>query len=171
MKEMMQRHSCDRWGALGLASVMLGLAIVPFFYLCIGAWQELSIVASATVFVAALVCLGFLYLRLLAHRNPVWAGATRLWWVEAAAWVILVYLGSMLTGMRLQTGFARFGSFALVWLVASVAMAPVMACFFRGSVLVERAYAWRFSALATAAWLLLASNIATAFIFMPQRFV
>lgn len=171
MKEMMQRHSCDRWGALGLASVMLGLAIVPLSYLGIGAWQELSIIASATVFLAALVCLGFICLRLLPRRNPSWAGATRLWWLEAAAWVILFYLGAMLTGMRLQTGFARFGSFALVWLVASAAMFPVVVCFFRGSVLVQRASAWRFSALATAAWLLLASNIATAFIFMPQRFV
>ncbi len=171
MKEMMQRHSCDRWGALGLASIMLGLAIVPFFYLGIGAWQELSIVASMAILVAALVCLGFICLRLLTHGNPTWAGATRVWWLEAAAWVILVYLGAMLTGMRLQTGFARFGSFALVWLVASAAMFPVVVCFFRGSVLMQRASAWRFSALATAVWLLLASNIATAFIFMPQRFV
>ncbi|MGY8587852.1 hypothetical protein QRO08_09395 [Paracidovorax citrulli] len=171
MKEMMQQHSCARWGSLGLASVMLGLAMMPFFYLGIGAWQELSTVASATVFLAALVCLGFICLRLLPHGNPTWAGAPRLWWVEAAAWIILVYLGAMLTGMRLQTGFARFGSFALVWLVASAAMFPVVGCFFRRSVLVRRASAWRFSALATAVWLLIASNIATAFIFMPQRFV
>ncbi|GKS88683.1 hypothetical protein VDF98_03380 [Xanthomonas campestris pv. raphani] len=118
-------HGLRRFGADGLAALVLGLLTTPFAYVATGVLGDFSWQFSLLFVPPLLAGVAFLAHELLSRGSG--AKPSSLQRVLAvAAWGFVLCFVTIVSGARLQQGWERVGGLCVLWLVCSVLAFPAV---------------------------------------------
>ncbi|WP_369944163.1 hypothetical protein [Xanthomonas medicagonis] len=168
MKHTLSARALRHAGTYGLAALVTGLLLTPLSYIAIGMLGEFS-AAFTLLFVPPLIVCEWLLLGRLLSRASERArhglGAI----AALAAWAYVGFFTVVVSGARLQVGWARFGALCMLWLACSALTYPALALRWRNAALVRRTAGWRPAPWAFLCAFALAAGICTLYLLTPQR--
>ena len=169
MKNSVTARALRHAGTYGLAALVTGLLLTPLSYLAIGMLGEFS-AAFALLFVPPLIaCEGFLLHQLLSRAPD--GGLSKTKAVAAmASWAYVAFFAVVISGARLQVGWARLGGWCMLWLVCSALAYPMLALRSRNASLVQRTAGWRHAPWVFLCVCSMAAGMCLHYLVTPQRF-
>lgn len=169
MKNSVTARALRHAGTYGLAALVTGLLLTPLSYLAIGMLGEFS-AAFALLFVPPLIASeGFLLHQLLSRAPD--GGLSKAKAVAAmVSWAYVAFFAVVISGARLQVGWARLGGWCMLWLVCSALAYPMLALRCRSASLVQRTAGWRHAPWVFLCVFSVAAGMCLHYLVTPQRF-
>lgn len=168
MKQNLTARTPRHVGTYGLAALVAGLLLTPLSYVAIGMLGEFSIAFSLLFVPPLLLCEGFLLRRLLSRASE--RARSKLGVIAAlAAWAYVAFFLTIVSGARLQVGWARLGALCMLWLVCSALAYPALALRWRDAALVQRIAGWRHAPWIFLCVFAMAAGMCMLYLATPQR--